>query len=76
MAHKQLCVGGERKCDRNTWYGQPDSNRHGLLRRILSPLRLPIPPCPQTGRPLYQEAENCKRFSACFYVTCRWSAER
>ena len=31
------------------WWGWPESNRHGLIvRGILSPLRLPVSPQPQT----------------------------
>jgi hypothetical protein len=32
--------------DKKSWWGRPDSNRHGLLQRILSPVRLPISPRP------------------------------
>ena len=31
------------------WCGRSDSNRHVLRRRILNPLRLPIPPRPHFG---------------------------
>ena len=29
---------------KSTWCPEPDSNWHALRRRILNPLRLPIPP--------------------------------
>lgn len=46
------------------WCPRPDSNRHGLLvRRILSPVRLPIPPLRQLAERVgFEPADICTSF--------------
>ena len=65
-----------RQPSRSRWCPPPDSNRQGRSRRILSPVRLPIPPGGRPGRRVESTSARRKRRSQDGGVSSIGSAPR